>query len=178
MTGKESPRPEQSGKQRPLRQALAATVLFLALLAGVVAAGAGLSGNWSVSTAWNRAVAAVTARPEYRVALSLFEDGGRAEFARDLPELDSAAEGKGLFFLPVRDLLETAAAFDGVRVEEIALTGTGFTARLRGEEAELRQAEERLRRMRVYAAVELEGDPGSPGVTRLTCVEAGAKEEE
>ena len=88
------------------------------------------------------------------------------------------AEGKGLFFLPVRDLLETAAAFDGVRVEEIALTGTGFTARLRGEEAELRQAEERLRRMRVYAAVELEEDPGSPGVTRLTCVEAGAKEEE
>ena len=63
-------------------------------------------------------------------------------------------------------------------VEEIALTGTGFTARLRGEEAELRQAEERLRRMRVYAAVELEEDPGSPGVTRLTCVEAGAKEEE
>lgn len=78
----------------------------------------------------------------------------------------------------MRDLLETAAAFDGVRVEEIALTGTGFTARLRGEEAELRQAEERLRRMRVYAAVELEEDPGSPGVTRLTCVEAGAKEEE
>ena len=32
--------------------------------------------------------------------------------------------------------------------------------------------------MRVYAAVELEEDPGSPGVTRLTCVEAGAKEEE
>lgn len=180
MTGKESPRPEQSGTQRPLRQALVATVLFLALLAGVVAAGAGLSGNWSVSTAWNRAVAAVTARPEYRVALSLFEDGGSAEFARELleAELDSAAEGEGLFFLPVRDLLETAAAFDGVRVEEIALTGTGFTARLRGEEAELRQAEERLRRMRVYAAVELEEDPGSPGVTRLTCVEAGAKEEE
>ena len=55
MTGKESPRPEQSGTQRLLLQALAATVLFLALLAGVVAAGAGLSGNWSVSTAWNRA---------------------------------------------------------------------------------------------------------------------------
>ena len=86
MTGKESPRPEQSGTQWPLRQALAATVLFLALLAGVVAAGAGLSGNWSVSTAWNRAVAAVTARPEYRVALSLFEDGGSAEFARELLE--------------------------------------------------------------------------------------------
>lgn len=39
MTGKESPRPEQSGTQRLLLQALAATVLFLALLAGVVAAG-------------------------------------------------------------------------------------------------------------------------------------------
>lgn len=114
------------------------------------------------------------------MALSLFEDGGSAEFARELlaAELDSAAEGKGLFFLPVRDLLETAAAFDGVCVEEIALTGTGFTARIRGEEAEIRQAEERLRRMEAYAAVELEAVPEAPGVTRLTCVEAGAKEEE
>ena len=122
MAVQESLRPQPvktTDQRRPVRQALAATAASLGLLAGVVAAGAALSGTWSVSAAWNRAVATVTALPEYRVALSLFEDGSSADFARDLlaAELDSAAVGESLFFLPVRDLLETAAAFEGVGVE-------------------------------------------------------------
>lgn len=98
MAVQESLRPQPvktTDQRRPVRQALAATAASLGLLAGVVAAGAALSGTWSVSAAWNRAVATVTALPEYRVALSLFEDGSSADFARDLlaAELDSAARG-------------------------------------------------------------------------------------
>lgn len=87
MAVQESIRPQPvktTDQRRPVRQALAATAASLGLLAGVVAAGAALSGTWSVSAAWNRAVATVTALPEYRVALSLFEDGSSADFARDL----------------------------------------------------------------------------------------------
>ena len=125
MALQESLRPQPvktTDQRRPVRQALAATAASLGLLAGVVAAGAALSGTWSVSAAWNRAVATVTALPEYRVALSLFEDGSSADFARDLlaAELDSAAVGESLFFLPVRqtaERLRQMAAYGEVRLE-------------------------------------------------------------
>ena len=138
------------------------------------------SGTWSVSAAWNRAVATVTALPEYRVALSLFEDGSSADFARDLlaAELDSAAVGESLFFLPVRDLLETAAAFEGVGVEGVTLVEGGFMVWISGGEEAVRQTAERLRQMAAYGEVRLEDDPEDPGITRLYCLTAGAEEEE
>ena len=183
MAVQESLRPQPvktTDQRRPVRQALAATAASLGLLAGVVAAGAALSGTWSVSAAWNRAVATVTALPEYRVALSLFEDGSSADFARDLlaAELDSAAVGESLFFLPVRDLLETAAAFEGVGVEGVTLVEGGFMAWISGGEEAVRQTAERLRQMAAYGDVRLEADLEDPGITRLYCLTAGAEEEE
>ncbi|MBS5634405.1 MAG: hypothetical protein KHW56_07245 [Clostridiales bacterium] len=171
MAVQESLRPQPvktTDQRRPVRQALAATAASLGLLAGVVAAGAALSGTWSVSAAWNRA------------ALSLFEDGSSADFARDLleAELDSAAVGESLFFLPVRDLLETAAAFEGVGVEGVTLVEGGFMAWISGGEEAVRQTAERLRQMAAYGEVRLEDDPEDPGITRLYCLTAGAEEEE
>lgn len=180
MTVQESLRPQpHTDQRRPVRQALAATAVSLGLLAGVVAAGAALSGVWSVSAAWDRAVAAVTALPEYRVALSLFEDGSSADFARDLlaAELDSAAVGESLFFLPLRDLLKTAAAFEGVKVEGLTLVEGGFMAWISGGEEAVRQTAGQLAQMAAYGEVWLESDPESPGITRLYCLTAGAKEE-
>lgn len=174
------PQPVKTDRRRPMRQAAAASVGSLILLGGIVAAGAGLSGTWSVSAAWNRAVSTVTAMPEYRVALSLFEDGSSADFARDLlaAELDSAAVGESLFFLPVRDLLETAAAFEGVEVEGLTLVEGGFMAWVSGEDEAVEQTAERLRQMAAYGEVRLQADPVYPGSVRLYCLTAGTEEEE
>ena len=182
MAVQESLRPQQgkTGQHRPLRQAAAASAGSLILLCGVVAAGAALSGTWSVSAAWNRAVSTVTSMPEYRVALSLFEDGSSADFARNLleAELDSAAAGESLLLMPARDLLETAAAFEGVGVEGLTLTEGGVVVRVSGEDEAVSQTAERLRQMAAYGEVQLQADPAYPGQTRLYCLTAGAEEEE
>lgn len=182
MAVQQSPRPQpvKTDRRRPMWQAAAASVGSLILLGGIVAAGAGLSGIWSVSAAWDRAVSAVTAMPEYRVALGLFGDGSSADFARSLlaAELDSASAGESLFFLPVRDLLETAAAFEGVGVEGISLIEGGFMACVSGENEAVEQTVERLRQMAAYGEVSLKADPVYPGSVRLYCLTAGTEEEE
>ena len=169
MTALEHTLAEQ--ERRPLRQAAAGTAGFAALLGVMAVLGIRLAGNWSVETAWNRAVAAVTARPEYRVAMSLTEDGGSGTFVRELlaAEVDSAAVGEPLLFLPVRDLLETAAAFESVTVEGVTLTGGGFLAVLAGEPEQLEETAGQLEQMAAYTAVTLERDPAADRWV-LTCL--------
>ena len=158
-------------ERRPVRQAAAGTAGFVVLLGVMAALGIRLAGNWSVEAAWNRAVAAVTARPEYRVAVSLTGDGGSGVFVQELlaAEVDAAAVGEPLFFLPVRDLLETAAAFESVTVEGVTLTEGGFVAVLSGEPEQIEETAGQLEQLAAYGTAALERDPAADRWV-LTCL--------
>lgn len=144
-----------------------------ALLAVVCRLGVRLAGTVSVSAAWEQFTARVASDPRFQVVVSALQEGGSADFIKQLLfALADAAAGDGrVTLLPPDDLLQTAAAFREAEVESVRVTEDRITVRFSCgglEEAQSISAE--LGRLDAWRAVELDVSRWESREYTLSCV--------